>query len=354
MFALSASAQTNFRAISYDEAIAAAKAENKLVFMDFYTDWCGPCKRMASEVFPQKEVGDYMNAKFVCIKLNAEKEGKELADLYKVEAYPTFIGIDTDKKVVMTKVGATSTGKEFITDVDLQINPDKNPEKLKARYEGGERTPELIASYAALKLSEFRENRDMAKRKEAFSMVRDYYHGLSEADRLSPKNLFVSVNSRYFGMDKEGNGVLVDCERFRFAEGELALPREVRVEKDGDGWRAVWQDERLAVSGAASDRLQAGVIYDALPMGVRMALEVEGTRGDGTGRFVLDGGMMGREAMERRRRELEAAGRHEAWMDAEGELPEGRNGGAHVYLYFMREDGTAFSPSAYFRLTIND
>ena len=169
-----------------------------------------------------------------------------------------------------------------------------------------------------------------------------------------PHNCFISVNSRYFGMDKEGNGVLVDCERFRFAEGELALPREVRVEKDGDGWRAVWQDERLAVSGAASDRLQAGVIYDALPMGVRMALEVEGTRGDGTGRFVLDGGMMGREAMERRRRELEAAGRHEAWMDAEGELPEGRNGGAHVYLYFMREDGTAFSPSAYCRLTMSD
>ena len=169
-----------------------------------------------------------------------------------------------------------------------------------------------------------------------------------------PHNCFISVNSRYFGMDEEGNGVLVDCERFRFAEGELALPREVRVERDGDGWRAVWQDERLAVSGAASDRLQAGVIYDALPMGVRMALEVEGTRGDGTGRFVLDGGMMGREAMERRRRELEAAGRHEAWMDAEGELPEGRNGGAHVYLYFMREDGTAFSPSAYFRLTMSD
>lgn len=184
-------AQTNFRAISYDEAIAAAKAENKQVFMDFYTDWCGPCKRMASEVFPQKEVGDYLNARFVCIKLNAEKEGKELAGLYKVEAYPTFIGIDTQGKVVMTKVGATSTGKEFITDVDLQINPDKNPEKLKARYEGGERTPELIASYAALKLSEFRENRDMAKRKEAFGMVRDYYHGLSEAGRLSPKNLFV-------------------------------------------------------------------------------------------------------------------------------------------------------------------
>ena len=89
----------------------------------------------------------------------------------------------------------------------------------------------------------------------------DIWRRAAALQGMMPHNLFFSVNSRYFGMDEEGNGVLVDCERFRFAEGELALPREVRVERDGDGWRAVWQDERLAVSGAASDRLQAGVIY---------------------------------------------------------------------------------------------
>ena len=74
-----AHAQTNFRSISFDEALKVAANENKLVFIDFYTDWCGPCKKMAREVFPQKEVGDFMNAKFVNLKLNAEKEGQELA-----------------------------------------------------------------------------------------------------------------------------------------------------------------------------------------------------------------------------------------------------------------------------------
>ena len=72
-------AQTKFRALSWKEAIETAKREGKLVFVDFYTDWCGPCKVMARDVFPQKQVGDFFNAKFVCLKLNAEKEGRELA-----------------------------------------------------------------------------------------------------------------------------------------------------------------------------------------------------------------------------------------------------------------------------------
>ena len=67
-------AQTDFRHINLNEALAAAKKEKKLVFVDFYTDWCGPCKRMAADVFPQKNLGDYMNKRFVSIKLNARSE----------------------------------------------------------------------------------------------------------------------------------------------------------------------------------------------------------------------------------------------------------------------------------------
>ena len=38
-------AQTNFRSIDFNEALKQSQAENKLVFIDFYTDWCGPCRK---------------------------------------------------------------------------------------------------------------------------------------------------------------------------------------------------------------------------------------------------------------------------------------------------------------------
>ena len=78
VIALSAKAQTQFRDLSFEEALATAAKEKKQVFIDFYTDWCGPCKNMAKNVFPQVSVGNYMNKNFVCVKYNAEKEGKEI------------------------------------------------------------------------------------------------------------------------------------------------------------------------------------------------------------------------------------------------------------------------------------
>lgn len=195
LLAMSATAQTNFRHITYDEAINAAKAENKLVFMDFYTDWCGPCKRMMNDVFPQKEVGDFMNEKFVCIKLNAEKEGKELAKLYKVTAYPTFVGINTNKEIVFTKVGGSSANV-FVADIERMIDPNKSPEKMKERYDSGERTADLISTYAAYQMSEARSGRRYNKEKEklAYDIVNEYFNGLSNTDKLASENLFIYTN----------------------------------------------------------------------------------------------------------------------------------------------------------------
>ena len=65
-----------FRDISFAGALKAAKAENKTVFMDCYTSWCGPCKMMTNDIFPQEKVGKYMNENFVCVKYDMEKRGR--------------------------------------------------------------------------------------------------------------------------------------------------------------------------------------------------------------------------------------------------------------------------------------
>lgn len=190
--AFSAGAQTEFRSVSYKEALAAAEKENKLVFLDFYTVWCGPCKIMTNTVFPQKEVGDYLNAHFVCIKLDAEKEGRELAKRYGVKAYPTFIGITADEKVVFTKEGM-SEGGEFISSIDRRIDAEKSPERLRERYAAGERTAGLIEAYTGLIREEARTGRrlDEKKQKEAFDIVRDYFSNLKDTEKLTAENLFV-------------------------------------------------------------------------------------------------------------------------------------------------------------------
>lgn len=180
---LTASAQTDFRHITFDEALAAAKQENKLVFIDFFTTWCGPCKKMSAQTFPMPEVGDFMNAKFVPLKLDAEKEGAQLAKTYGVRAYPTYVVVDAEGKEV-AKFSGYMEGAQFIDKVSAAIDPEQQPERIKARYESGERTPKLVNAYA-MQLMEQRDE------DAGFKVIDSYFDSLSDAERLNPDNAFL-------------------------------------------------------------------------------------------------------------------------------------------------------------------
>ncbi|MGJ5642388.1 thioredoxin family protein [Formosa sp. S-31] len=91
----------NFEHITLEEAFVKAKQENKQVFIDFYTVWCGPCKKMARDIFPLASVGEVYNKNFINLKLDAEKEGEAVAKQYNVTGYPTLLYLDTDGKVLL-------------------------------------------------------------------------------------------------------------------------------------------------------------------------------------------------------------------------------------------------------------
>ena len=154
---------------TFAEALAKAKKENKMVFMDCYTTWCGPCKQLAKKVFPQKEVGDYFNTHFVNVKMDMEKgEGAELAKKYGVKTYPTLLFMDAAGKVLHTKLGSSgSTG--LIEVAKVARDPSRRIGTFKEKYAKGNRDPKLVAQYVRALMAT-----RCYKREEMLSIGKDF------------------------------------------------------------------------------------------------------------------------------------------------------------------------------------
>ena len=120
-----------FEELSYEKALAKAKAEKKLVFMDCYTSWCGPCKMMLNSMFPKKEAGDFFNPRFVCVKYDMEKgEGIDLAKKFNVKSFPTFLLIRPDGTVQHRINGGSFKLDDFIAWVEMGLNEETSLDYL--------------------------------------------------------------------------------------------------------------------------------------------------------------------------------------------------------------------------------
>ena len=99
--------EINFSTSTFDEALKEAKKTGKLIFLDAYTDWCGPCKKMSAHTFTDENVAKLFNSKFINLKIEMEKNpiGPELSRKYSIRAYPSLLFIDGDGKVVKYVVG---------------------------------------------------------------------------------------------------------------------------------------------------------------------------------------------------------------------------------------------------------
>src|SRR5665647_900631 len=89
------------------DALAQSKKEGKLVFIDCYTTWCGPCKHLAKEIFTQKEVGNFYNSHFISLSFDMEKgEGLKIRAKYAVKAYPSLLFLNAKGEMVHVGIGA--------------------------------------------------------------------------------------------------------------------------------------------------------------------------------------------------------------------------------------------------------
>ena len=119
---------------SFDEAMKKAKEEKKDLFVDFFAEWCGPCKMMASEVFTQKEVGEFFNNRFICVQVDVDtQENKDIAKRYNVTALPTMVFISRVGKE-LRRVQGSVPAESLIKEAKIATGEELSFEQLYEKY----------------------------------------------------------------------------------------------------------------------------------------------------------------------------------------------------------------------------
>lgn len=139
-----------FQELPFKDIIAKAKKEKKLVFIDAYAAWCGPCKMMEKNVFTQKSVSDYYNTNFVNARFDMEKgEGRDIAAKYGVRSYPTYLFLNGEGELVSQNTGYME-GSLFVAMAQDINSPGNKKGSLKERFASGEKDPEFLINIMKL------------------------------------------------------------------------------------------------------------------------------------------------------------------------------------------------------------
>ncbi len=182
----------NFRQDDWQNVLVQAKAQKKLIFVDIYTAWCGPCKEMDKKTFTEVSVGDKFNARFINYKVDAEKGfGITLAKRYNVTSYPTCLFVDPSENLIYKQEGLLRA-PDLVKEADMVLNNQANAKPLYALdklYENGRRDTEFLNEYIAVRsLYSNIDNRDL---------VEEYVKSLTPIQYSADKTLRIIVNNGF-------------------------------------------------------------------------------------------------------------------------------------------------------------
>jgi thioredoxin-related protein len=176
------SGQIDFEHEEWKRVKAQAKKENKIVFVDAYTTWCGPCKWMAKNVFTDEAVGDFYNKNFINLKLDMEKgEGLAFAQEYQVNAYPTLLFVDGEGSLVHKHLGAVPA-EQFLTVGQDAVSPERRIGSYIDKYPAMKHDKAFLQEYVVKMMSAGMQVGEAAN---------SYFDLLGDSEVVSEKNLLI-------------------------------------------------------------------------------------------------------------------------------------------------------------------
>jgi len=179
--------------LSWTEIREKAKAENKFIFIHCYTSNCGPSSYMNTAIYPTEEAGNFMNDKFISIKLQIDRSNEdnervrsqyqyadEIIKQYNVTASPTYLIFDRDGRPLHRYAGQLQTTEEFIEKIKTAFNPSSQYFVMLDEYKAGKKDTAFLHSLAKAVIAAY----DMTN---ITSIVNDYLN--TQQDLFIPENL---------------------------------------------------------------------------------------------------------------------------------------------------------------------
>lgn len=190
---------------TFEEIKAKALKENKLIFIDAYTTWCGPCKQMAKSVFTNDEVADHYNKNFVNAKIDMEKgEGIEIAKKYQVQCYPNLLFVDGNGNLVH-RIAGSMTAKDFIALAEETKIPEKQFSYYSKNYEANKSNSDFLLKYI-----EARDGTCLS----SDDIVKDYFLLQKEESLSSKENWNMIMNQVNDPDSREFKYVIANKKKF--------------------------------------------------------------------------------------------------------------------------------------------
>ncbi|WP_158561188.1 thioredoxin family protein [Emticicia sp. C21] len=183
---------------TWAQILTEARTQNKLIFVDIYTTWCGPCKVMDKNVFTNTEVGEKFNTSFINYKIDAEQgEGIDLKKKYAITGFPTYLFVNQEGELVYKSIGSMPA-KKFLSEADKALqagNHYKSTAALEEDFKSGRRDAKFLYEFLERKKLNGEQND---------GILEEYLKAIPESAQKTEKVLMIisenigSIDSKAF------------------------------------------------------------------------------------------------------------------------------------------------------------